>query len=275
MYTFSRQVGSTQAEIRVLSPDYAEAIGLESWSLKGLQTPQDVTSHISLVRALRKSLLEFGVTRALAPNVAAASGKIVNPAKLTTDIPFWEVALRRNQELPADGIFLRPEGAFIMSGAGCPIILASAGKRLIVAHAGRDSLIDRGAVVGKSSRPHVSVVGEIVSAFGQGGRSPEKITMVMMFAIPAREFEHREDHPVYGGYNRALVAFAERWHDAIFWRDGHPHLDLEQVFLEQARQAGVQDVQTMCRLDTCSGLAHTRDGKGSHRRNLIIVKRTH
>ncbi|MHB8913412.1 MAG: hypothetical protein ACYC4I_00115 [Minisyncoccota bacterium] len=273
MYTFSKSVGSTHVEIRVLSPRYAETIGLKSWSLRGLQTPEDVTSNMPLVRALRKSLLEFGVTRAFAPHVAAASGKIVNPAKLTTDIPFWEVVVQRNQGLPADGVFLKPEGAFMMSGAGCPIILASAGKHLIVAHAGRDSLIDRGAVMGKQSRRRLSIVDEIVCTFGRNGRSPKEIAMVMMFAIPAGNFEHRENHPVYGEYNRALVTFAERWRGAILWRNGHPHLNLERVFLEQARQAGVRRAQAICQLDDFSGLAHTRDGKDSNRRNLIIVKR--
>ena len=274
MYKFRAGVGSTRAEVIALSPRDAHEIGVGNWSLKDLHHSEDIPANKSLVGALRTFLLDFGITRAYAPNVAASSGRVVPSAKLINQIPLAEgVLLKRNKELPADGISLRPEQAFVMSAAGCPVILASAGKHMIVAHAGRDSLIDRGAVTGGPSRPYVSIVDAIVEAFRQGGHAPEKIHMLMMLAIPPDRFVHSKTDPVHGTYNRALIAFARRWEGAITSHSGRVCLDLERVFLEQARQAGVQHAHAEYRLDGYPSLAHTRDGRGSHHRNLVIVKR--
>ncbi len=274
MYTFRAGVGSTRAKIIALGPQDAHMVGVGNWSLKGLQRSEDIPANKSLVGALRTFLLDFGITRAYAPNVAASSGRVVPSAKLTNQIPLsGGVLLKRNKELPADGISLRPEQAFVMSAAGCPVILASAGKHMIVAHAGRDSLIDRGAVTGNPSRPHASIVDAIAEEFRQGGQAPEKVHMLMMFAIPPDRFVHSETDPVYGKSNRALLAFAKRWDSAVTSYNGLACLDLERVFLEQTRQAGVQHAYAICRLDDCPDLAHTRDGRGSHHRNLVIVKR--
>lgn len=265
-------------------PEDARRAGIESWSLKALsQVPQKLSEEELLaspfITGLRETLRSVGAHRALAPHVAPSSARIVDPCVLTRRISLGNgMSIRRNKDIPADGIILGKGRAFVMSGAGCPVIVASDGYDVIVAHAGRDSLVDRGAVTGKPAREHVSVVDAVVGAFVDRGAIPNGIEMCMLFSIPSGVFEHRLDHEVYGDYNRALAVFvSRRWGDGIINgpEESSFFLDLECLFEEQAFQAGVSNAWSMYSLGEFPELAHTRDGKGSERRNLVVIKRDH
>ena len=98
--------------------------------------------------------------------------------------------------------------------------------------------------------------------------------MCMQFAIPAKWFEHTMDHPEHGAYNRALERFVgARWPDGIIRKNGSLFLDIEDIFLEQAREAGVRHAWSAHSLADFPDLAHTRDGRDPRRRNLFVVKR--
>lgn len=276
MYHFEMPVArSEQITVRALCPkDGRDRYGVQNWSLSPLQTQEDAWGNLTLATGLTRALRELEVRTAYAPNVAAASARVVNTADLRSRIRLNEIDMYRRRDLPADGIFLKPGEAFMMSGAGCPLIIASAGEPLLVAHAGRDSLVDRGAIAGSPSRRHVSVVHAIVEAFRSRGVHPERIRMTMLFAIPTETFEHRFDHPYLGDFNRKLGAFINaRWPGCTVWNSGGVFLNLEFLFLEQATQAGVRDLDAMRSLTDCPRLAHTRDGNDPNRRNLYVVKR--
>lgn len=268
---------------RTAGPEDARELGIESWSLKALsQVPQKLSEEelfaSPFITGLREAFRSVGAHRALAPNVAPSSARIVDSCVLTRRISLGGgVSIRRNKEVPADGILLNRGRAFVMSGAGCPVIVASDGYDVIVAHAGRDSLVDRGAVVGKPAREHVSVVEAIIGAFVDRGAIPNGIEMCMLFSIPSGVFEHRLDHEVYGDYNRALAMFiAKKWGSGIInGPESSFFLDLECLFEEQAFQAGVSNAWSTHSLGEFPELAHTRDGKGSERRNLVVIKRDH
>jgi hypothetical protein len=266
-------VGRLQATIQAFGPDDARENQLTDWSLKGLQSISDIPSNRLLGLVLSRKLKNFCIAEALAPHVALASARIVEISQLDRKIKFQDQGptIYRNKELPADGVVLRPKQAFIMSSAGCPLIVASAGDHMIVAHAARDSLIHRGAVTGDPTRKHLSVVDSIIDTFHRYEMPIDTISMTMLFAIPAEEFEHSESHPEYGNYNRALGTFVEsRWPGGIVRKDGLMFLDLEQVFIEQAMSSGVKKAFSMCSLGQFPDLVHTaRSGE----RNLIIVKR--
>ncbi|HUY05333.1 MAG TPA: hypothetical protein VMV62_01280 [Candidatus Paceibacterota bacterium] len=273
--TLRLPTGRTTSLIAALGPDDAAEHSLDNWSLKRLQQHGDVPSNRSLVRALSQEFCGMGITEAFAPNVTRASARIIEPKELLDQI--WldgARTIRRNQYVHADGIFLAPDQAFIASAAGCGIVVASAGDYECVAHGGRDSLINRGAVVGKPTRAHISVVDAIIEQFRWLEIEPSEIAMVLLFSIPARAFEHDARHPVHGAYNRALADFADnRWPGSIIRENGTTFLDLEHVFMAQAIEAGITKVWMAHSLAEHSDLAHTRDGKGTDRRNLIIVKR--
>ena len=275
MSTFNITVGSASLAISALGPNDAEHSELETWSLGSLQRQEDVQENYPLARAVSERLYGMNVREAFAPNVAAMSGTIVSPQDLIEKICLGEVSLYRNKQLPADGVLLNPGETFIMSAAGCPIILASGGDHFIASHAGRDSLIDRGAVNNSPTRRHMSIVNAMIHEFRLRKVPITDVVMVMLFAIPADTFEHSFDHPQYGGYNRALYALINaRWPKCARFVDNRMFLDLESLFIEQALSTGVpRMLSAICSLAEFPHLAHTRDGIGANRRNLIVVRR--
>jgi hypothetical protein len=240
-----------------------------------MQNQHDLQEHYQLAMGIHVALRGMGAKRAYAPSVAAASARIIASSELKNRIRLSSIDLYRNKDIPADGTFLNRNEAFVMSAAGCPMIIASAGDHLIVAHAGRDSLVDRRAVMGATPyREHLSVVHSIIEAFAEKGLAPKTIKMCMQFAIPAEVFEHRFDHPRHGPFNRALKKFVdERWPGCTTEKDGRMFLNLEFLFEEQAKQAGVRNVWAINSLAVFPLLAHTHDGRDPRARNLFLVKR--
>ncbi len=269
------QHGNISSLIAALGPEDAVVHNLENWSLKPLQDQSDVPGNQTLVRALAREFARMDIDEAFAPNVTRGSGNIIDTKDLLDMIWLDDPhVLHRNQYIHADGLFLGLGQAFVVSAGGCGIIVAGDGEHLCVAHAGRDSLIARSAVIGKPTRKHISVVDSIIEQFLWRGTTPRNITMTMLFSIPARGFEHSGDHPVHGAYNRALADFiGDRWPGGVLREGDKTFLDLDQVFVEQARQAGVTKAWAAHSLAEHPRLAHTRDGKSPDRRNLVIVKR--
>ena len=274
MYTY--KVPRPNVTVWAFGPKDAQRHGLLDWSLRSLQNQGDVQKHHRFATELCIQLSKMGVQRGYAPHVVPASAQIVDATELKDRIRLGRVDLFRQRDLPADGIFLKPSQAFVMSAAGCPIITAtdSGCKHMVVAHAGRDSLIDRGAVTGVPTRKHISVVHAIIDAFRERGIPAHQIDMCMQFSIPTVAFEHEFSHPHHGRYNRALGEFVdERWPGCTVRKNGSLFLNLQHVFLEQAARAHVRSLQAIEPLDEHPDLAHTRDGKDPGRRNLFIVKR--
>lgn len=263
--------------VLALGPEDARKRGIRNWSLKPIQTQQDIHKHRDLAMEVSLQLSGMRVQKAYAPHIAPASAEIVDAAELTDCIRVGVVDVFRKRDFPADGIFLNaPNEAFMMSAAGCPFITATDrnGKHLAVAHAGRDSLIDRGAVVGEPTRKHLSVVQNIVDAFRARAVPAHDIEMCMHFSIPADVFKHDLDHPQYGRYNRQLGEFVDaRWPGCTDKKNGSLFLNLEYVFMAQAAQAHICSIQAIEGLDMHPDLAHTHDGESRDRRNLFIVRR--
>lgn len=229
-----------------------------------------------LVKGLRSVLKEIGVHKAFAPNVAESSAEIIGTDELKNEILIdRNITLHRNQSIPADGIFLNLGETFVMSSAGCPVIIATAGEQMIAAHAGRDSLIDRGAVIGEPTRSNLSVVYSIIGAFIKKGFRPSEIKMWMLFSIPPAKFKHDLNHWEHGEQNRALAEFVSKWcPNGVTRKNGSIFLNLEEIFLQQAHMYGVQNALAMHSLTQFPAMAHTHDeSKNPKRRNLIVIKR--
>ena len=273
MYRGRLKVGGLFVVIHAFSPNDAPK-GLPSWSLKSMQNQQDADNNPRLVDGIYFALHQIGACRAFSPNVVPASAQIIDSTVLKPISLGNNFVLHRDKNIHADGIFLKPGEAFVMSGAGCPIIIATGGDQMIVAHAGRDSLIDRGAVIGNPTRKHVSVVHSIIDAFKEKGIPVSEISMCLEFSIPADVFEHQFDHPQHGEYNRALATFInKKWSGCTLGNGNSMFLDLESVFLKQTIEAGVQRWTAEKSLSEYTEFCHTRDGKDPNRRNLIVVKR--
>lgn len=274
MYGLSVSLGHSDVTVSAWTPEDANRYGFSNWSLKPIQTRDDATRHHALANGLRAAISSMGARRAYAPNVAMASATIISADELKKRILLGNIELYRDKEVPADGVSLRPGDAFVMSTAGCPIIIATAGEHVIVAHAGRDSLIERNAVLGKPSRQHMSIVYAVIEEFLKRGESLNRIAMCMLFSIPTELFDHHPRHPEHGAYNRALVTMVDTlWHGSTVRKDENVFLDMESVFVNQAREMGVRCAWATHSLRNFPSLAHTRDGKDPSRRNLFVVKR--
>lgn len=202
MYRFRVLVNEVGAEISALGPEELPC-GFSSWSLQSLRTQQDV-HQVGVAIVIRNVLRKLGVHRAYAPHVIPASAQIIDTCVLNEHINIGEnIALRRNRSIPGDGIPLEKGYAVLMGLAGCSVIIATDGDGdMIVAHAGRDSLVDPGAINGEPTRKHVSIVDAIVESFLNRGATLDRIVMCMQLAIPASAFERQFDHPIHGNYNR-------------------------------------------------------------------------
>ncbi|MBI2025446.1 hypothetical protein HYT04_01505 [Candidatus Kaiserbacteria bacterium] len=275
MYMFDIPVGKASAEVNVWSPCDAWRYGFPSWSLRPIQTQDDVLKRHALANGVRAAFGSIGVRTAYAPNVSAMSAVVAHQEAIRKNkIQLGEAAMYRNSECPADGVFLYKDEAFVMSAAGCPLIIATAGEHMIVAHAGRDSLVERNAVLGKPARQHVSIVYALIEEFLKKGAPLNEIVMCMMFSVPTELFNHHPMHPEYGAYNRALIKLVDTlWDGSTVRKNDNVFLDMESLFVNQARDAGIRRAWATHSLREFPSLAHMSDGKDPSRRNLFVVKR--
>lgn len=267
----------------VYTPSEAEEERIDSWSLAPLRKRGNGDTTFLKV-SLYKVCEEMGIRRLRAPHVSAASADI-DLSSFEGDIHLGgDTFLHCRSNPPADGILLDGKQGFVMSGLGCPLIAGTASHRnpnkppiIIVAHGGRDCLVDRGAVVGKPTRQHVSVVQTIAHALiGMGGTS-RSVEMGMLFSIPQRAFEHRFDHGRYGAHNRALFHYLNRrWPDCtVTVRNKNSfYLSLETLFELQAEDLGIR-AWTSHPANSIEGMAYP-NGSSAPRsdRNLIVIKRS-
>ena len=120
----------------------------------------------------------------------------------------------------------------------------------------------------------MSVVYAIIEEFLKKGEQLNEIVMCMLFSIPTGLFDHHPMHSEYGAYNRALVSLVDTlWYGSTVRKDGNVFLDMESIFVNQAREVGVRRAWATHSLREFPALAHTRDGKDPSRRNLFVVKR--
>jgi hypothetical protein len=267
-------LGTTAVSVRAFGPKDAENYGLQTWSLAKLQSQEDVPSNRRLMQAIQQELVDFGITkRAFAPHVSPASAAIVETERLTKRISFRgkEPVLFRNGELPADGIPLQPGEGFLMSNAGCAVVCAAAGGHLYVLHAGRASLMPTWRIEGGTKEMYPTLIENIVTAFDGLGIPAPAIHMTMLLAIGVQHQKRELEHPIYGAYNRKLRSYLRSsCIDATIDGKDYFLLDLERVFVEQARLAGIKKVSALCSLEQFPELVQRSD---SPERNLVIVRR--
>ncbi len=116
-------------------------------------------------------------------------------------------------EVKADGVVLDRTGqACIIKSADCPTIIAFtasyARRKCVVAHAGRDSLVDPHYTRGLGrSRSHKSVVDSIMAEFSTKDR--EELYVYSVLGIGAKHFSHPVDDDTYGRQNRELMEYID------------------------------------------------------------------
>lgn len=253
----------------------------KEWSLAPLQEPGDVKKNPVLVGKLREAVTLLGADRLYAPTPIASNGisngEIINPAQLSrVFILGGGVVMFRNPKVPADGTFLRGAGdAGIFSAGGCGVIVAILGDRLIFAHAGRESLIDRDRVLGEQGRRRESVVDSIVEAFHELDSRADlrKLHAWVLYSIKPEDFLHRSDDQKHLKYNRLVGPDLEdRGLGAgVRQKTEGVELDLPVVAGAQFVQLGVPERNIhLEHAYLADELPHTRNGGG---RYLVAIVR--
>ena len=249
----------------------------KEWSLAPLQEPGDVKKNPVLTGKLRKAMVSLGADRLYAPSPVKANGEIIEPTMLNRPFVLGNgILLFRNPKVPADGTFLRGAGdAGIFSAGGCGVIVATLNDRLIFAHAGRESLIDRERVLGGQGRRRESVVDSIIEAFREidSRADMRKLHAWMLYSITPEDFLHRFDDKVYRDYNchigpylqrLGLEAGAQRAAEGL-------RLNLPAIAKTQFIQLGVPERNIHLEHSYLSDeLPHTRRGGG---RYLVAIVR--
>ena len=251
-----------------------------NWSLKPVRNQNDVSQGNAelqrLTRGLRYAFFDMDMHRAYAPKIVPPSGKITDVRSLTERIRLDEEMYLHRGKDSADGVRLAVDDGFMASLGGCGLVVAAGGQQVLVAHAALDSLIHPEVAMGKKSiEKEPGIVNAMVDWFLERAVPTEEISMCMLFAIPAMAYKRQFNHPTFGPYNTALwKLISNRWPSGAARRNGNMFLNLENLFLEQARQRGVRNVRTKLSLAELPDLTHTYTTTGNPNvRYLAVVKR--
>ena len=238
------------------------------WSLRGLQKPGDAENpnNGELVARLLEIAKRNHVPELLAPSPVDFNGRLCNKDELSVAIPLGDgVLLRRGTR--ADAIRLERGEALVISTGGCPVIVATGSRGLVVAHAGLKSLIR------EKSPTYGSVVTTVSQALGTVHGS------WVFWSIRPEYFTHPLKDPVYGAKNERLSAFLKKnGYGDCFWGDPtQGAIDLPAIIRTQferehaPRPNRTNETYLPGHRDGVSHVGHTRLPKLSDYRNLILV----
>lgn len=257
-----------------------------NYSMGRFYTPAEAEEAPALRDELRLVAERYGARQLYGPSVGAMSGRMVRACQIVgAAIPLGNgITLYRNKEEPSDGLPLEPGDGVPMSTGGCQVLVASGGSPsgkavCLVAHAARDSLIDREFIrtgVLTPGREYVSIVEHMAAAARNLGVDPSYLDMKALFSLPAEVFAHPLKHEVFRDYNEKLVAYARELDETIVSeRDDVAYLDNAGLALAQARKEGFRSCEEHCTLPVDGPFGHTRhpDPDMRNPRNLVFVCR--
>jgi hypothetical protein len=186
----------------------------------------------------------------------------------------------------ADGLVLSRGNTYVVSAAGCPILILRdpVSNILGVAHAGLRSVYDEGKLKGERARKHESVVFSLsVAMRRQGVQSFAKVEALIAFSIDPQDFTFPWNHQQYGELNQKRTEYlVNRWgHEAIANYDnqkrrelGRP--DLAAIIKSQCTSLGIPTENIQVLSSPPKRVWHdTRQGGDILARNLIFVQHRH
>ncbi len=257
--------------------------GDQNWSLGGLYKQQHVEENPQLVDALIDELEDIKARRVFAPRPTAFNAKLIKPKDLSTTIylgvlPYLDLPIHRNYDVPADGTSLDHSGdTGMISAGGCPTVVVAYKSTLLFAHAGRDCVLDRSWFKsGVPGRKYESVVHSLIEELR--GKHPELdlhfVYVWVFWSIPTEQF----DHPITGlehtHWAKAADYVFKQYGSEAAVKDGAVvKFDLPVIIHEQFAQMGVPsaniDAHTHAYLP--DEFPTTRNGGG--RSYLVLIKR--
>lgn len=219
-----------------------------NWSLAPLQKPGDERTAQDLANRVGLALRSLGARYAYAPTPVKFNGKIVSPDILGNEIPLgYGTVMYRNPNAPADGTHLvSPRSAIVFSAGGCSMIVATMGREMIGAHAGRDCVIDRVRIKSRgreTGRHHESVVHSIVKSLSPAKNLRGHIHVGVYYSIKPQDFLHKfeDEDPEHLKYNiSAAEMLVEEYGAAAGMVDTKGiYIDVPRIIKAQFMEHGV------------------------------------
>lgn len=263
-----------------------------NWSTK------DEPEHNARLLAVLK---ERGITRAFVPH-PTFNGLVVEPARIMRSRWLDDEHELIKSVLPLEGYEIPAGDALVCPAGGCPFLVGlgwtlDGRMRMIAAHAGRDSLIDRNRIAEsrllsylelrarrEDSRPFEGVAYSMVEAFRKMHIGPHRIEMHMFFSIAGTAFFHAFDHPKYGAYNRRMYEdIRGRWGERAAYKTGRRGgaygvcVSLPDLFLGQAKELHVSEARCYPDIPEDGAYPHTHHPTVGLRdtRYLVILRNTY
>lgn len=240
----------------------------KSWSLLPFQKPGDSVenpkkaSAIDSVCRQLSRLRDTGTHTWYAPDPREFNGKIVSADDLQVRIPLGRTQIYRGA--CAEGVVLTPGTGLLLSTAGCPLVLASDGRKVIAAHAGLRSLVRWNP---SENMYHRSVIAQIAASFGHSA----SVRAWIFFSIRPNDYEHSLSDPRYAKESERILSHLVRqgYQAAIVKKE---HIDLPTLIRLQLREYGIQAEQKGACTYQHSSAYHTRLAAPENTyRNLVAV----
>jgi len=167
----------------------------DNWNLGQLRYKRGRAGLLQKIAAIGQEGLK-NVERILAPDARKFNARLVEAEALSEEI-FVNKRLSLFRGAQADGVVIPHHSAFWISSGDCPtvVIFDQNQDRLIVAHAGRDCLIDRSIISdNRRSRPHSSVIETLKDKV-----DPANTKTFITCGIGPNSYIHNCHHPKFGG----------------------------------------------------------------------------
>ncbi len=187
---------------------------------------------------------DLGLKHIYQPQTHAFNGKICEARNLTRVIEADGVKIHSG--CLADGVGIDPGETVWLRTADCPTIIARHNvphNGMIVAHAGRASLIDEEYLRGeKTKRQPESVVQTIHKCLDCGRHTSVDIEVYSCCGIGPMQFRHPTNHPQYGLFNEKMNRHIALHYGQDCFLEGKVDcgaLDLHQLIRNQFELCGV------------------------------------
>lgn len=254
-----------------------------AYTLNHFQKPEDAAREPELALRIAQALVAVGASEVYATRPSTANAKIVERHVLNQNIYIGHgVTLKRNGKKPADGTMLERHHASAMTAGGCPRVVLVHGTKMVDAHAGRDSLLERTDVLrGVRVRKRASVIDSMFEKLDiRCDADAAQVFAFVFYAIKPERFTHETTHHTHGAYNANLPTYiTRRWRNSggqmAFTKDGPVIcLDLPMLIRAQLVKLGVPESQ----IDLSSAYApddllYDTRGENPAARNLVVISR--
>lgn len=191
------------------------------WRTARLEKEGDQEKAPEVIELLCTLAIEYNVQRISSPNVSDFNSRFLSD---TFQYP-WKLSLpgsacKLHRGLRGDGFEIHRGDAGIIAPADCAVIVVTTPSgRVLMLHAGRDSLVDRAFLnTGIRAKPHESIIFAAWDELCRVDKEDARLSnWHILPSISAGEhFKHDWDDPKWGASNQRLVNYITRYkHDVV------------------------------------------------------------